>query len=171
MSLIVAVLTFIHIISAIGYLGGAMTFGLVIGPKLPKLSSTTSNEFFARVGPAFVRFVELFAYMTVVFGVLLLYALTEEDGGNLSLLVSSSGPWGPSLIAGILTGFVAFLIGIVWVTRSSRRLAKYAQDLLSNPGQPPPEMLKLARTLEISSAAGLVLLIVTVLLMVAAATL
>ncbi|MCL4355547.1 MAG: hypothetical protein JRM79_05010 [Nitrososphaerota archaeon] len=166
MSLIVTALAFLHVFSAIGYLGSALTFGLVIGPRLPKLSPTTSNEFFAKVGPAFVRFTEIFSWMTIIFGLVFLYAIT---GGNLSLVFPSSS-WGLSMSAGMVSALAAFLIGIVWVTRSAKRLVKHAQALLLAPGQPPQEMLKLARTLKISSTIGLLLLIAAVVFMVVAAS-
>ncbi|MDG7010172.1 MAG: hypothetical protein JRN16_06255 [Nitrososphaerota archaeon] len=166
MSLLVTALTFAHVFSAICYLGGAIVFGLVIGPQLPKLSPSVSNEFFAKIGPPFVRFTEVFAGMTILFGALLLGALVQ---GNFSLL-SPSTTWGLSIIVGMTTGLLAFLIGLIWVTPASKRLIGYAQNLLSNPGPPPPEMLKAAGKLRSFSAAGLVLLVITVVFMVIAGT-
>lgn len=53
MSLLVGVLAFLHAFSARGYQGGAIMFGLVIGPQLPKLIPAASNEFLAKVEPPF----------------------------------------------------------------------------------------------------------------------
>lgn len=166
MSILVTVLAFAHVFSAICYLGGAIVFGLVIGPQLPKLAPPMSNEFFAKIGPPWVRFTEVFAGATVLFGVLLLGAMIQ---GDFSLL-SPSTTWGLGITAGTTTGLLAFLVGVIWVTPSAKRVVGHAQGLLASPGQPPPEMLRAVGTLKSASVMGLVLLVVTVAFMVIAAT-
>ncbi len=166
LSLTLGVLTFLHVFSAICYLGSVITFGLVIGPQLLKIAPSSANEFLAKVGPRFVRFSEGFAGLTILFGVILLGATIEGDFSRLSL----STAWGLSMSAGISTALLAFIVGIAIVTPATKRLIGYAQGQLANPGPPPPEMMKTAARLTKSSMVGMALLIITVVFMVAAAS-
>jgi uncharacterized membrane protein len=70
--LITAVVAWLHIISAIGWLGGGIMFAFVVGPALAKLSPPSSGEFLVKVVPRVVLFFQISAGTTILFGVLLL---------------------------------------------------------------------------------------------------
>src|SRR2546428_12973562 len=54
--IVITILAYLHIISAMGWLGGAVLFVLAVAPGLRALSPTARLEFLSKVGPRAVRF-------------------------------------------------------------------------------------------------------------------
>ena len=71
MSLELAILFWLHIFSAIGWMGAAMVFGMVVAPLLPSFNPATRGEVVVKLFPKYTRYSEIFALMTVIFGAVL----------------------------------------------------------------------------------------------------
>lgn len=64
--IITAAVAWLHFFAAIAWMGSVMTFGMVIGPTLRDFSAPGRMEFFAKVGPRYVRFSLTFGLLTLV---------------------------------------------------------------------------------------------------------
>ncbi len=167
--LVIAALAFLHIFSAIGWLGGLLIFSFVVGPSLAQFSPQARSEFISSVFPRYVRFGELVSAGTVLFGLLFAYAFTD---GDLSLL-SPSNPFGLKLTTGALLGFSAFLVVNLVLAPSAKKIVRIVNGMKGQAGQgsPPPELAKLTVRLQRGARIALVLLVLTFTFMVGAATL
>ena len=87
------ILAWLHVVSAICWLGGGIMFAFVVGPALSRLSPASSGEFLVKVVPRVVLFFQVLAGLTILFGVLLLYNM-----GGFGLL-SPSTSYGLDLTA------------------------------------------------------------------------
>jgi uncharacterized membrane protein len=163
--LVFTILEYGHIISAIGWLGGSLLTGLIIGPGLQTLTAPSRLEFIAKLIPKIVRYVRGMIVGTFLFGLLLLYYWV---GGDFSMLSPSTG-FGAALSAGIGIALIAAVLAFTVVLPSFGKMASIAAEVLKSGGQPPPpEMMKYATRARVSSMVGLVLLLLAVVMMVAA---
>lgn len=161
--LISAILAWFHIVSAIGWLGGGIMFAFVVGPALAKLSPPSSGEFLVKVVPRVVRFFQIFAGTTILFGVLLLYSL-----GSLPLLDPSTS-YGVDLTIGLSLGFAAFLISeFVAVPIQVKAINMIREMQASGQHQPPAEFPKALRRASNTATLTVLLLILASVFMVAA---
>ncbi len=165
MSYVIAVLTWFHILGAIGWLGAAMFFGMIIGPLLPGLSPATRGELLVKLVPRFTRYVAGFAIATSVFGVALVFAIA---GGNLSIL-SPSNSFGLFVSAGAAVTIVAMILAFVVVLPTANKIVGITKNMQQNPGPPPPELPSFQKRLRISATTVVVLLLIVLAFMVAAA--
>ena len=167
MSLGFTVLLWLHIVSAIGWLGAAMVFAMLIGPTLPTLSPSSRGELIVKLLPKYIRYAEIFTFITPVFGLALALYITQ---GNWSIF-SPNTYFGLYLSIGALLSLIAWVIGFGLVAPTGRKVVKYTTDMMKNPGGPPPAGLQRAsKRLRIASATGLVVLLLIVVCMVVAAT-
>ena len=156
-----------HVFGAIGWLGAAMVFAIVLGPALPSLSAQARLEFLATVLPRYVRYIRMFAAVTVVFGVATVLVIADGDYSVLS----PSTPFGLYVSAGALLALVVMGLAFGVILPTAGRIAEMSGALLKAPGPPPPELLAASERLRKGSMAGLVLLAAVTVLMVASATL
>ena len=157
---IVGLLTYAHVLSAIGWLGGALTMNLALGPLMNRFAPSTRMYLLQHFVPRFGRTTAAFAGLTVLFGV----------GLYASIYSGSSATWFTVLGVGILLALVAFVIGVAVTVPAGNRLAVIARDMAGKPpGPPPPEFAPLLRRLQVSSALAMVLLLAVLGFMVAAA--
>jgi hypothetical protein len=183
LSLPFAALLWLHIVSAVGWLGAGMVFAMLIGPILPTLSPSSRGELIVRLFPKYVRWAEIFTFVTPVFGLTLALYISHGDWSIFdpnsntgiactSVLVSCvTNPFGFYLSIGALLTLVAWGLVFGVVAPTGRRIVWFTQAAMKNPGNPPPAGLaKATMRLRASSSAGLVLLLVIVLCMVLAAT-
>src|SRR5438093_13286639 len=70
-SLVSAVLAWLHILSAIGWMGSAMFLAMVLGPSTRELPPPSRRDLVLRLFPRFIRYVTIFATLTLVFRFLL----------------------------------------------------------------------------------------------------
>ncbi len=159
-ALLVGVLTYGHILSAIGWLGAVLTINLTLGPLMGRFAPSTRAELLRQFLPRFVRVTESFAGSTVVFG-LGLYAVLSPG---------SSSSWHLTVGIGIAIAAVAFVSGLVLIVPVSRRLSRLAEDRVDQPAAPaPPELGRLVRRLQAASFASMLLLLAVLVFMVSAA--
>ncbi len=153
--IVITVLAYLHVISAMGWLGGAILFVSVLAPGLRSLSPTASMEFLSKVGPRATRFFIGTSTATVVFGLGLLYA-------DLSVL--STG-----IYVGLTLGLIAYLDAILVAVPGFRKADRLAKEKLASgqAGPPSPEFVKALRRGGIGVTTVVVLLVVTLMFMVA----
>jgi hypothetical protein len=158
-----AILAWLHVFSAIGWLGGGIMFGVIIAPVLGSLSPPTSGEFLIRVGPRVARFFQVIAGLTILFGFLLLYNL----GG--SSLLDPSTTYGIELTIGVTFALLAFVLSEAFVAPlllRAVRLLKGMQE--SGKHEPTPELIATLQRTAMMSTLTILLLILTSVFMVAA---
>ena len=157
---VVAALTFLHIIAAMGWLGGVMFFLSAVGPGVRSFTPPASLEFLTKVGPKQLRFFGGVATATIVFGVALLFAAFGAD--------YTAWPW--YIEVGLFMGLVAYLVAVLVTIPTFRKLDRIARELMGKPpGPPPPEFMKLLKRANMAAMAVAVILIVALAFMVSTA--
>jgi len=155
--IVVTILAYLHIISAMGWLGGAALFVSVVGPGLRSLSLTARLEFLSKIGPSATRFFIGSSTATIVFG--------------LALLFSFPGASSATLNAGLAVGLIAYLDAILVAIPSLRKADHLAKEMLASGqagGPPSPELAKALKRGGIGVATVVVLLVITLISMVTA---
>lgn len=158
---VVTTFAFLHIVFAIAWLGVSFYLTFILGPKLRTLSPPAAMEFLAKVGTSTSRYAATVGGLTILFGLVLLYVVF---GGDYTR-------WPLTMEVGFSTGFVAFLVGLVFTAPSLQKAAKIAKEFLKSPqqGPPPPEFLAIMKRGGISSTIATVILLFTAMLMVSTA--
>jgi len=157
------ILAWLHVLSAICWLGGGIMFAFVVGPALSKLSPASSGEFLVKVVPRVVLFFQLFAGLTILFGVLLLYNL-----GGLGLLTLSNS-YGLDLTIGASFAIVAFVESeFVAVPIQLRAVRMIREMVAAGQHQPPAAFPKTLRLATITATLTVVLLLLALTFMIGA---
>jgi len=157
------ILAWLHVVSAICWLGGGIMFAFVVGPALARLSPASSGEFLVKVVPRVVMFFQVFAGLTILFGVLLLYNM-----GGLGLL-SPSSSYGLDLTLGATFAIVAFVESEFVAVPIQLRAVRLIREMLAAGGhQPPAEFPRTVRLATITATVTVVLLILASIFMVGA---
>lgn len=167
MSLVLAILFWLHIFSAVGWMGAAMVFGMVLGPLLPTFNPATRGEIVLKLFPKYVRYSELFALSTVGFGVILALVMS---GGNMSNF-SPTTTFGLFITIGASLAIVTAIVALGVIAPSAHKLVRLTESAVKTPGPPSPDLMKTSNRLKMSATIGLVLLILVLVCMVAAAEL
>jgi hypothetical protein len=164
--LIVGTLTWFHVVSVIGWSGAALTFLVSIKPSLARLSAQANSELVFNMFPRFVRSVQVFTVLTLVFGPFLALAM-NDDPPNAFDFVS---PWSRLVTAGASIGIATFFVVFLLLTPTNKKLARLIQQMQQNPQQPPPgELHVLQKRMAIGAPLSVVLLLSAEVFMVAAA--
>lgn len=161
-TLATAALAWIHVFAAIGWMGAIMAFGMVIGPGLTRMSPPARLEFFAKVAPRFLRYGISFAGVTLVFGAALAY-------GEYDFLFSPMRIEGIYVMVGALLALANFFLSVLSVEPTVHKITAICESLLQSPGPPPPQFEPLQRRFRTLASAGIVLLILVLVFMIAAA--
>ncbi len=138
-SIFTGILTWFHVVSVIGWSGAALTFLVAIGPSLKKLSPPASGEVALKLFPKYVRTVQIFTVLTVIFGPLLAFTMnaTNEVGGpNVFDLIS---PWSRLITVGASIGVFTFFVVFLAFTPTAMGLVHLIQEMQKNPQQRPSE--------------------------------
>lgn len=139
---------------------------VTIKPSLAKFSPQASGEFILKVLPRFVRSVQVFSVLTLVFGPSL--AFTMADGPTNAFDLKS--PWSIFIVIGASIGITAFLVVFLVLTPTAKKLTNAIMKMKQNPQQPPPtELLKLQKRLSLIPPLAVSLLLSTEVFMVVAA--
>jgi uncharacterized membrane protein len=160
MSLLITVIMWFHIFSAIGWLGSVLVFRLVLTPIFPKFSATTRGELVVKLFPRFVTGVAIFAGSTGLFGILHLVASSIEEPPHFSLTL----PW---IGIGASIAVVVFVLLLLVAYPSIMRMSRILLGMQAkNEQQPPPEFSKYQKRVAMVANVGLILLLVTLAFMV-----
>lgn len=153
--LVTWILAWLHVLSAIGWLGGGIMFGFVIAPALARLSPASSGEFMVKVVPRVARFFQASAGLTIVFGFLLLYNL-----GGMSLLDLSTS-YGVDLTVGMGAALAGFLVSEFVTSPILLKAVRLVRESMASPAhQPSPELPRTMRLVSLTSIVTLILLLV-----------
>jgi uncharacterized membrane protein len=164
--LIGGVLNWIHVISAIGWLGASMLFGMVLGPLFPSLAPARRTELILKFYPKFARYMTVLGLSTAVFGAALAFAMA---GGDFSVF-SASNQWGLSIMIGATLALVVTALAFGTIIPSMNKTVRLLKELQRNPSAgPSPELPKLQSRMKGAAFLGLLLLMLVVVFMVAAA--
>lgn len=141
-------------------------FGVVVAPALSKLSPGSSGEFFVKVVPRVIRYFQSVAGLTVLFGVLLLYA--GVSNGDFPAFTSSS-TWGLSVMVGLSLGLLAFLVSEFVAVPPLKKAIRIINEMReSGQHQPNPELPKTLRQAALTANTTVILLVLTLVFMVSA---
>jgi len=161
--IVLAALTFAHVLSAMGWLGGALLTTFAVGPNLGKLTQTASLEFNARVLPNMVRFTRAAAVLTLLFGLALLGYMYGLDNSYFSSTA------GMAVSVGIILAIVAAAVGFSMVIPSFLKIGKLAAGALEGGQQgSPQDMMAAAKRARTGSMIVLFILLITLAAMVTA---
>ncbi len=162
---LVTILAYGHILSAIGWLGGGLLTAFVLGPGLQKVSAPSRLEFMARVMPKIIRYILGMVAGTLLFGLLLLYFRVNGDFSALS----QATPFGIAMSGGMTLAVIAAIVVVTFTVPSFRRVIAIADQVLKSGQQaPPPELMKYSRRARMGSVAAVALLLLVLVLMVSA---
>jgi uncharacterized membrane protein len=167
MSLLLSVLFWLHVVGAIGWLGAAMVFGMLIGPTLPTLSTASRGELVAKLFPKYIRYAVAFTIITPIFGVVL---ALDMANGNFALFAPTTN-FGLFISTGALLSVIVMVISLAVVAPTGRKIVRLTEEAIKGSGPPPPELPAAFKRLRIASTSGMMLLFLVVVCMVAAATL
>jgi uncharacterized membrane protein len=158
---VIAVLTFLHIVSAMGWLGGAIFFLSAVSPGVKTFTPPASLEFLTKVGPKQVRFFAGAATATIIFGLGLLFATFGTDFST----------WPSYIEAGFGLGLIAYLIALLVTIPTFRKLDKIAHQMIANPqgGPPPPEFAKYLKRANMAAMVVVLILLLALAFMVSSA--
>jgi uncharacterized membrane protein len=157
-----AILEYGHIISAMGWLGGAILTTFVLGPSLRELPPPAALQFNAKVLPRIIRFVQATVGSTLLFGLLFLYSSYDMS----SFLGTIEGV---ELSVGIVLALVVAVIAWTITIPSFNRVSKISNEVLQGGQQaPPPEMMAAAKRARTGATVATLLLFVVLATMVAA---
>ena len=159
--LVLAILAYGHVLSAVSWLGGGMLTAMVIGPNLRNLAPPAALEFNVKILPKLLRFVQIAILSTFVFGILLLYVFRD---GDFSWLMNSNQ--GYILSAGILVALVTGAFGFSFVIPSFKKVVKFSSEALQTGKPPSPEMMKYGTRARVGSLLGVLMLLFVLAMMV-----
>ena len=160
-AVLLSVLGFGHVLSAIMWLGGGLLTAFVIGPSLRSMSPPASLEFNAKVLPKIVSFVRMAVVSTYAFGVLLLYFLYD---GDTSWLMNTTQ--GYVISAGVLLALVAGILGFGFTIPAFSKVSRLSAEALQNGKPPAPELMNYGKRARTGSMAVVFLLLIVLAMMV-----
>jgi len=160
--LVTQIFAFGHVLSAMGWLGGGMFTTFALGPNLRKMSQGAAVEFNAKVLPNLMRFVQASIGLTLLFGILLVYAVSN---GDMSYFSTTPGE---EVSVGIVLALVTAIIAFSVTLPSFKKVSKAAASALQGSQGPPVEMMAYAKRARLGSMIGVILLLITLAMMVAA---
>ena len=163
---IVGVITWFHVFSVIGWTGAALTFLISIRPTIARYTPQASGEFLLKTFPRFLRSIQVFTVLTLIFGPLL--ALSMADGPPNAFDLKS--PWSLCVTTAASIGIVMLSVVFLVLTPTANQIIHIIRQMQQNPQQKPPENLsKLQKRLAIIPPIGVTLLLSAEVFMVAAA--
>ncbi len=151
-SVVVTILAYSHIVSAVGWFGGALLFVTAVSPPLRRLGPAASLEFLVKVVPRVTNYFILLATSTIIFGPLLLLTIPDFQ-------------W--TIYLGIATAVTAY-IGVMITVHYFHRAISLAKEMMKGgqAGPPPVEFQKSLRNGGIGALSVLILLVITEMFMV-----
>jgi uncharacterized membrane protein len=131
-----------------------------------KLSAQANSELVLKMFPRFVRSVQVFTVLTLVFGPLLFLAMSDGPPNVFDFM----SPWSIFIIIGAFIGITTFFVVFLLLTPTTKRLVRLILQMQQNPQQPPPaELHVLQKRMAIGAPLGVLLLLLAEVFMVAAA--
>lgn len=161
-------LLFVHIITVVLWMGASILFVSVLAPSLAKVTASSRVALFKAIAPRYLRYAGSTATIAIADG-LILYAYINGYISQVSSSLAPSQSGIPWILAGVLFGLAAYVIGIGVVLRSNRKLLALMSQTPISPtdaGGPSGEMQTLQRRIAMSSGLQAMLLFLALLSMV-----
>ncbi len=160
--IIFLVLLFAHIGTVVLWMGASILYVSVLGPSIATLAPSTRADLMKAIGKRYEGYILRNATIAIAAGLILYGYITQVA---TTLAPSNSGmPW---ILIGILSGIVAYIIGIAVVMRSNRKLMNMMNQAGSGP--PPAEMGMVQKRLMMGAGLQALFLFVALLCMVVGA--
>jgi uncharacterized membrane protein len=160
-------LLIVHVGTVVLWMGASILYVSVLGPSITKLSPSSRADLMKTIGSAYERYVVWNATIAIAAGLILYGYITQV---SKSLAPTSSGlVW---IVAGVLFGLVAYIIGIMVVTRSNRKLMRMMSQSTtssSDSGGASGEMRMVQRRLAVGGSLQALFLLLALLSMVVGA--
>lgn len=157
---VVLVVRYLHILSAILWIGALGFSVMVLRRVVPQLGMPVRKEFLQKLIPVVIRFIPGVAIMTIVFGAVLYLLL-----GNFDPNVLWGTEWGRVLLVALVLTLALFAFGLLVVIRASRRIVVHLNEEACTHG---PEMGRLQKTFNNGQIVALVWGVLILVLMVLA---
>ena len=162
-----AALAWLHILAAIGWMGTAMFLVMVLTPSMRALSPSSRRDLILKLFPRFIRYVTVFATLTLVAGILLAFG---HAGSSLESL-SPTTTWGLMITVGASLALVAYALALGVGLRSARKIVRILNAQQDPQQAPPPEILQLQGRMRMTATTVMILLMLSLVFMVAASRL
>jgi len=157
---VVALIKILHVVVAAAWLGAAMYGVFALRPVLMQSPPAVRGPFMTKMGPASMKYFQTLAGLTILSGLLLIYAMRDGFSGL-------GDAWGRLVMAAFLAAIAVILISVVAVKRSATRLAEIMKD--SRPDEPPSMLaLILQKRMAMAQVTVVVILLLATAAMVAA---
>ncbi len=169
--IIFLVLLFVHIGTVVLWMGASILYVSVLGPSIGKLAPSSRADLMKTIGSAYEKYIVRNATIAVVAG-LILYAYVTGRIVSVSSNIALGNSGMPWILAGIIFGFVAYVIGIFVVMRSNRKLMQMmgqTPTTSSDSGTPSGEMKIVQRRLAMGAGLQALFLMLALLSMVVGA--
>lgn len=163
--IIFLVLLFAHIGTVILWMGASVLYVSILGPSIAKLAPSSRADLMKAIGKNYESYIVRNATIAIAAGLILYGYITQVA---TSYAPSTSGmPW---ILIGILSGIVAYIIGIAVVMRNNRKLMRMMNQTQGS-GSPSPEMTTVQKRLMAGAGLQVLFLFVALLCMVVGANL
>lgn len=146
--LLALVVRYLHIFSAILWIGALGFSVMVLRRVLPRLEMPARKETLRQLIPVVIRFIPATAVLTIAFGAILYLLL-----GNFDPNVLWGSTWGLALLAALILSLALFAFGLLVVIRASRRILGHLNEAACTHG---PEMGRLTKTFNNGQVVALV---------------
>lgn len=159
--LIIAVLAWAHILSAMFWLGGD-AFLLMIFRRFDTMSPPSQGEVILKVYPLLIRWLRTVSSTTILFGLFLALAFSN---GDLSYF---STTFGSVIVVGGTLGLVAYITGVLFAIPYFWKVSAIVKKMRDNPSQPPPpELQRYKHVSRVATVLTFALLLTAAILMIA----
>ena len=135
---VMLVVRYLHILSAILWIGALGFSVMVLRRVMPKLGMPTRKEVLRQLIPVVIRFIPVAAVLTIGFGAVLYLIL-----GGFDPNVLWGTEWGLALLGALVLALALFAFGLLVVIRASRRILGHLNEEACSHG---PEMGRLTKT-------------------------
>ena len=159
-------LLFVHIGTVVLWMGASILYVSVLGPSIAKLAPSSRADLMKTIGKNYEAYVVRNATIAIAAGLILYGYITQ-----VATSYAPSSPYGMLwILIGILSGIIAYIIGIAVVMRNNRKLMSMMNQMQSS-GSPSPEMTTVQKRLMMGAGLQALFLFVALLSMVVGANL
>ena len=145
--LLTLVVRYVHIFSAILWIGALGFSVMVLRRVVPKLEMPARKDVLRQLIPVVIRFIPATATLTIVFGALLYLMMGNFDPNALW-----GSTWGLVILGALVLALALFAFGILVVIGASRKILGHLNEAACTHG---PEMGRLTKTFNNGQAVAL----------------
>jgi len=117
------VVRYLHIFSAILWIGALGFSVMVLRRVMPRLEMPTRKAFLRQLIPVVIRFIPVSAVLTIAFGAILYLVI-----GNFDPSVLWGSDWGLAILLALVLALALFAFGMLVVIRASRKILGHLNE-------------------------------------------